>query len=86
MKFICTGFGEIMGSLARVGFFDSEVRSFLTNKDRPTYRTFLYELLEFRSMNSDKSVKEEKLIAERLLALGICKEDETAIRTTKAIL
>ncbi|KAI3754136.1 hypothetical protein L1987_53914 [Smallanthus sonchifolius] len=82
------GFGEIMGSLARIGFFDSEVRPSLTNKDGPTtYRTFLYELLEFdSSINSDESVKAEKLITERLLALGICKEDEAAIRTAKAII
>ncbi|KAL8226221.1 hypothetical protein R6Q57_018778, partial [Mikania cordata] len=81
------GFGEIMGSLARIGFFDSKIHLVLTSKDRPTYRTFLYELLEFHSsINSDESVKAEKLITERLLALGICKDNEAAIRTTKAII
>ncbi|KAI3714455.1 hypothetical protein L6452_21409 [Arctium lappa] len=80
------GFGEIMGSLARIGFFDSEVRLILANKDRPTYRTFLYELLKVQSRTSDESVKVEKLITDRLLALGICKEDGAAIRTAKAII
>ncbi|XP_076945258.1 alpha-aminoadipic semialdehyde synthase-like [Bidens hawaiensis] len=79
------GFGEIMGSLARIGFFNSEVHPILTNKDRPaTYRTFLFELLEVN--NSDESVKAEKVITERLLARGICKEDEAAVRTAKAII
>ncbi|KVH94061.1 LOR/SDH bifunctional enzyme, conserved domain-containing protein, partial [Cynara cardunculus var. scolymus] len=80
------GFGEIMGSLARIGFFDSEVRLILRNKDRPTYRTFLYELLKIQSRTSDEPVKAEKLITDRLLALGICKEDGAATRTAKAIL
>ncbi|KAK1440878.1 hypothetical protein QVD17_06711 [Tagetes erecta] len=82
------GFGEIMASLARMGFFDCEVRPSLTNKDKlTTYRTFLYELLELHSsINTDESVKAEKLITERLLALGICKEDEAAIRTAKTII
>ncbi|KAK1416425.1 hypothetical protein QVD17_32216 [Tagetes erecta] len=82
------GFGEIMASLARIGFFDGEVRPSLTNKDKlTTYRTFLYELLELHNnINTDESVKPEKLITERLLALGICKEDEAAIKTAKAII
>lgn len=85
---MCTGFGEIMASLSRIGFFNSEVRPTLTNKDKlTTYRTFLYELLELHgSINADGSVKAEKLITERLLALGICKEDEAANRTAKAIM
>ncbi|KAM0037320.1 putative oxidoreductase [Helianthus debilis subsp. tardiflorus] len=86
------GFGEIMGSLARIGFFHNEVCPILTNKDRPrprpaTYRTFLFALLELdNSDDDDESVKAEKLISERLLALGICKQDEAAIRTAKAII
>ncbi|KAL4589354.1 hypothetical protein LXL04_002260 [Taraxacum kok-saghyz] len=82
------GFGEIMGTLARIGFFDGEVSLILTNKDkdRPTYRTFLFELLKIESRKSDESVKPDKLITERILTLGICKEEGTAIRTTKAIM
>ncbi|KAJ0772296.1 putative saccharopine dehydrogenase (NAD(+), L-glutamate-forming) [Helianthus annuus] len=89
------GFGEIMGSLARIGFFHNEVCPILTNKDRPrprpaTYRTFLFALLELDNSDDDddddESVKAEKLISERLLALGICKQDEAAIRTAKAIM
>lgn len=75
-----------MGSLARIGFFDSETRLILMNKDRPTYRTFLYDLLKLDSMSTDESVKAEKLITERLLELGICKEDQAATRTAKAIM
>ncbi|GJW49376.1 alpha-aminoadipic semialdehyde synthase, partial [Tanacetum coccineum] len=85
------GFGEIMGSLARLGFFNNEVCSILTNKERPTYRTFLYELLgEFESSSNNRDddvVKADKLITDRLIALGICKEDgAAATRTTKAIM
>ena len=80
-----------MGSLARLGFFNSEVCSILTNKERPTYRTFLYELLgEFESSSNNKDdefVKADKLITDRLIGLGICKEDGVAAtRTAKAIM
>nr|XP_043627742.1 alpha-aminoadipic semialdehyde synthase [Erigeron canadensis]XP_043627743.1 alpha-aminoadipic semialdehyde synthase [Erigeron canadensis] len=80
------GFGDIMSSLLKLGFFNSEVILILTNKDRPTYRTFLYELLKFHSTGSNESVKAEKLITERVLALGICKEGEAATRIAKAII
>ncbi|GJZ44296.1 alpha-aminoadipic semialdehyde synthase [Tanacetum coccineum] len=85
------GFGEIMGSLARLGFFNNEVCLILTNKERPTYRTFLYELLgEFESSGinrDDVFVKANKLMTDRLITLEICKEDGVAAtRTAKTIM
>lgn len=82
------GFGEIMGTLAKIGFFESDVSLILTNKDkdRPTYRTFLFELLKIESRSFDESVKPDKLITERIIELGFCKENGTAIKTAKAIM
>lgn len=88
VKLVFTGFGEIMGTLAKIGFFESDVSLILTNKDkdRPTYRTFLFELLKIESRSFDESVKPDKLITERIIELGFCKENGTAIKTAKAIM
>ncbi|CAI9760968.1 unnamed protein product [Fraxinus pennsylvanica] len=80
------GFGSIMGSLARIGFFSTEVIPMLENQKRPTYRTFLLSLLRIRNGNLDESAIWEKDIMESIVSLGLCKETETAIKTAKTIL
>lgn len=81
----CLGFGEIMGSLARIGFFDSEAHPILTLTKRPTFRAFLLELLKIKSEDFDGTNTAEH-ISERILALGLCKVQVTALKTAKTIL
>ncbi|KAL2503389.1 lysine-ketoglutarate reductase/saccharopine dehydrogenase bifunctional enzyme [Forsythia ovata] len=80
------GFGSIMGTLARIGFFSTEVIPILEDQKRPTYRTFLLSLLNFRKGNMDESTVGEKDITESIVSLGHCKETETAVKTAKTIL
>ncbi|KAL7096184.1 hypothetical protein ACP275_10G067200 [Erythranthe tilingii] len=81
------GFGEIMGTLARIGFFNTEEIPILKNEARTTYRTFLLSLLD---CNSTKGIEEQiinqKWIADRVLDLGLCKDRETSLKTAKTIL
>ncbi|XP_022888117.1 alpha-aminoadipic semialdehyde synthase [Olea europaea var. sylvestris] len=79
------GFGNIMGSLARIGFFSTEVIPILENQKRPTYRTFLFSLLKTRNGNLNETAIWEKDIMETIVSLGLCKETETAIQTAKTI-
>ncbi|CAK9143275.1 unnamed protein product [Ilex paraguariensis] len=79
------GFGEIMGTLARIGFFNTEPLPILKNKKRPTYQTFLLELLQIESKNVCESMMGEVNITERIVALGLCKERGTAMKTAKTI-
>uniref|UniRef100_A0A5B7CDN9 Putative alpha-aminoadipic semialdehyde synthase isoform X2 n=1 Tax=Davidia involucrata TaxID=16924 RepID=A0A5B7CDN9_DAVIN len=80
------GFSEIMGTLARIGFFNTEAHPILKNVKRPTYGTFLLELLKIRSENLAGSVMGEKDITERIVTLGLCKEQGTAVKTAKTII
>ncbi|XP_059634664.1 alpha-aminoadipic semialdehyde synthase isoform X2 [Cornus florida] len=79
------GFGKIMGTLARIGFFSTEPHPVLENVKRPTYGTFLLELLKIQSEKLAGSMMEEKDITDRIVSLGLCKEQETAMKTAKTI-
>lgn len=75
-----------MGTLARIGFFNTEATPILKNEARPTYRTFMLALLNCNTENSEGLIIGEKWIAEKIVALGLCKEIEPAIQTAKTIM
>jgi len=71
----CTGFGEIMGTFARIGFFSTEAHPILKGEKRPTFRTILHGPLIA-----------EKAITERIVSLRHCKEQRTAVKAAKTIM
>lgn len=75
-----------MGTLARIGFFNTEATPILKKETRPTYRTFMLALLNCTTENSEGLIIGEKWIAEQIVALGLCKEIEPAIQTAKTIM
>ncbi|KZV49028.1 Lysine-ketoglutarate reductase/saccharopine dehydrogenase bifunctional enzyme [Dorcoceras hygrometricum] len=79
-------FGEIMGTLARIGIFSTEASPIFENKIRPTYRNFILELLNIHNNILNETEIGEKEIEERIMALGLCKERDTALKTAKTIL
>lgn len=74
-----------MGTLARIGFFSTEASPILDNEIRPTYRNFILELLNIHTTILAETKIGEKEIEERIVALGLCKERETALKTAKTI-
>ncbi|KAF8393706.1 hypothetical protein HHK36_021953 [Tetracentron sinense] len=76
-----------MGTLDKIGFFDTEPHPVLEEGKKPTFGTFLDELLKIKSKIEilDGTVRDEKEIVERLVTLGICKEPSTAMKTVKTI-
>ncbi|OVA02128.1 Saccharopine dehydrogenase / Homospermidine synthase [Macleaya cordata] len=81
------GFGDIMGSLAKIGFFESKAHPMLEEAKRPTFGTFLDELLESKRQNenSEVTVRDENELVERLITLGICNDRASAVKTVKTI-
>ncbi|KAL6976806.1 1-piperideine-2-carboxylate,1-pyrroline-2-carboxylate reductase [Sarracenia purpurea var. burkii] len=79
------GFAEIMGTLARIGFFNREVLLTLKNEKRPTYVSFLRERLSMQNQNLAENVMGENDIMERIFALKLCKEQGAAAKTAKTI-
>ncbi|KAM2621541.1 hypothetical protein TB2_026280 [Malus domestica] len=80
------GFGEIMGTLSRIGLFESEPHPLLKDAKRPTFRNFLSELLKMKTEDLDRPLIGEKIIPERIVTLGYCKEQGAAVRAAKTIL
>lgn len=81
------GYSGIMGTLGRIGFFSNEEHPSLKNEKRPTFRQLLSELLKINSEHLNSSpVVVEKLISERIISLGHCKELGTAAKTAKTII
>eukprot|EP00258_Populus_trichocarpa_P018351 XP_006381529.2 alpha-aminoadipic semialdehyde synthase [Populus trichocarpa] len=80
------GFGEIMGTLASIGLFNTESHLVLRHGQRPSFKRFLCELLNIVSEIPDGVPLGEKHISERIVALGHCKEQGTAVRTAKTII
>lgn len=80
------GFSEIMGTLARIGFFDTETKATLTSPERPTFETFMRMLLDIDGDKLSCTIIGDMDIAERILALGHCKQQETAIKTARTIM
>ncbi|PKA52944.1 Alpha-aminoadipic semialdehyde synthase [Apostasia shenzhenica] len=84
------GFSEIMACLGKIGFFDTRVHPMLNGVQRPTFSTFLCELLMGKSDNSTDSGKllgtlHENEIIQCLMVHGCCKEAATARKTAKTI-
>ncbi|OAY26961.1 alpha-aminoadipic semialdehyde synthase isoform X1 [Manihot esculenta] len=80
------GFGEIMGTLARIGFFGTESHPVLRCEQRPTFKTFLCELLKIHGQNLDGILLREHEITEKIVTLGYCKEKRTAVKAAKTII
>ncbi|XP_060674765.1 alpha-aminoadipic semialdehyde synthase isoform X2 [Ziziphus jujuba] len=82
------GFGEIMGALARIGYFSTEPHPLLKDGKKPTFRRFLLELLGTKGghMDVDATLRGEKDIAERIVSRGYCKDQGTAVNTAKTII
>lgn len=83
---IFVGFGEIMGTLARIGLLSTESCPVLTDGQRPSFKSFLSELLKISSENLDGTPLGEKDITESIVALGHCKEQGTAVKAAKTIM
>uniref|UniRef100_A0A1D1Z4G1 Alpha-aminoadipic semialdehyde synthase n=1 Tax=Anthurium amnicola TaxID=1678845 RepID=A0A1D1Z4G1_9ARAE len=83
------GFSEIMGTLAKIGFFDTEVHPVLKEEQRPTFGAFLSELLKSGDgdlmMNGKEMPLTDEELVRRIVMLGHCKETTTAMNTVKAI-
>ncbi|XP_041004799.1 alpha-aminoadipic semialdehyde synthase isoform X1 [Juglans microcarpa x Juglans regia] len=80
------GFGEIMGTLARIGMFSTEAHPILRGGKRATFRTFLLELLKIKSEGVDGPLIAEKDITERIVTLRFCKDQGTAVKAAKTII
>ncbi|KAH7861057.1 hypothetical protein Vadar_021111 [Vaccinium darrowii] len=79
------GFSEIMETLARIGFFNTKPHRTLDLKNRPTYVSFLLELLKTPNGNLAGKVMGENDVMETILGLGLCQEQEIATKTAKTI-
>ncbi|KAH7861987.1 hypothetical protein Vadar_033390 [Vaccinium darrowii] len=79
------GFSEIMETLARIGFFNTEPHLTLNFENRPTYVSFLLELLNTPNGNLAGKVMGENDVMEAILGLGLCQEQEIAMKTAKTI-
>ncbi|KAM0874703.1 hypothetical protein ACQ4PT_037255 [Festuca glaucescens] len=86
------GFSEIMAILAKIGFFDATNHPLLEETNRPTYRTFLSELLNVNDIsppntkvNGEESRGHDDEVISRLMMLGHCKEKELAVKILKTI-
>ncbi|KAL6911598.1 hypothetical protein ACP4OV_000403 [Aristida adscensionis] len=86
------GFSEIMGTLSKIGFFDAVNHPLLQEINRPTYRSFLYELLNANNISTTTTKEDAEVsgghddeLISRLLILGHCREKEIAVKTVKTI-
>lgn len=80
------GFSQIMGTLVKIGFFSTESTQILKDGIRPTHRALLLGLLGIDGMILPESVIDEKYITDRILALGLVKDKDTAVKTAKTIM
>jgi alpha-aminoadipic semialdehyde synthase len=81
-----------MAILAKIGFFDATNHPLLEETNRPTYRTFLSELLNVNDIsppntkvNGEESRGHDDEVISRLMMLGHCKEKELAFKILKTI-
>ncbi|KAL8492642.1 hypothetical protein ACS0TY_024003 [Phlomoides rotata] len=82
------GFGGIMATLARIGFFNTEATPIFKNETRRlTYRSLLVAMLDCNTQELADSVIDERWVADRIDTLSLCKDkEETALRTAKTII
>lgn len=81
-----TGFSQIMGTLAKIGFFCTEPSLILKDGIKPTHRAFLLGLVGIDGQIFPEPVIDEKYITDRILKLGLCKDKDTAVKTAKTIM
>lgn len=79
------GFSEIMAVLARTGFFDTEAHPILKHGKGITFKTFVLELLKVRSEGLEGAFGEKDL-TQRIITVGVCKEQGTAVKASKLII
>lgn len=76
-----------MGTLGRIGLFSTETHPILEDGKQTTFGRFLCELLKIDSPNAtDIAQLGEKDISEKILSLGHCKEQGTAVKAAKTIM
>ncbi|XP_009618021.1 alpha-aminoadipic semialdehyde synthase isoform X1 [Nicotiana tomentosiformis] len=80
------GFSQIMGTLAKIGFFCTEPSLILKDGIKPTDRAFLLGLVGIDGQIFPEPVIDEKYITDRILKLGLCKDKDTAVKTAKTII
>lgn len=83
---LSAGFSQIMGTLFKIGFFCTESNLILKDGIRPTHTAFLLGLLGINGKILPDTVIDERYITDRILALGLCKDKETAVKTAKTIM
>lgn len=77
-----------MACLARIGLFETENHPMLGGAQRPTFASFLNELLADKnsaSTNTLGSTENEQEMIKRLIMLKYCNDDAAATRTVKTI-
>lgn len=80
------GFSEIMATLSRIGLFNNEAHPILKNEERPTFRKFMFDLLKIVRKDPDGALMREEDITEKILTLGHCKDQRSAMMTAKTII
>lgn len=75
-----------MGTLSRIGLFNSEPHPILKNEQRPTFRTFMFELLKIVGKDPDGPLMGEEDITKTIFTLGHCKDQRSAMMTAKTIM
>lgn len=75
-----------MGTLARIGLFDSAAHPNLNQENSLTFRNFLQELLKVQSVSTSQDTMGEKELAERILSNGYCAKHVTAKNSAKTIM
>ncbi|KAG6488659.1 hypothetical protein ZIOFF_049908 [Zingiber officinale] len=82
------GFSEIMSSLARIGFFETEPHPMLKGSVKPSFAAFLNGLLHAKNSPDNKltgSIETDEDMIKSLVTLGHCKDKTTATKTVKTI-
>lgn len=74
-----------MGTLAKIGLFDASAHPMLKEGKRATFGTFLKELLKCSTRDDSDVFSTEEDMVRSLVKFGHCKEEETALKTVKAI-
>lgn len=75
-----------MATLSRIGLFNNEAHPILKNEERPTFRKFMFDLLKIVRKDPDGALMREEDITEKILTLGHCKDQRSAMMTAKTIM
>lgn len=75
-----------MGTLSRIGLFNNEAHPILKNEERPTFRKFTFDLLKIDHEDPNGASIGEEDITKRILTLGHCTVQRSAMMTAKTIM